>query len=171
MATKSRPNPTPESSDNLLRVGQLADQSGKTVRALHFYEELGLLEPAQRTKGGFRQYDASALVRIHWIDRLQDLGFSLKEIQDFLSTLRSETLGPAAMHQLRGFYAKKLVETRQTIERLSSLESELQESLSYLQGCHSCDPVTPRTACRACDETPHQDTHPPAMVAAIHDPA
>ena len=75
------------------------------------------------------------------------------------------------MHQLRGFYAKKLVETRQTIERLSSLESELQESLSYLQGCHSCDPVTPRTACRACDETPHQDTHPPAMVAAIHDPA
>ena len=50
--------------EKLLRVGELAEQTGKTRRAIRFYEELGLLHPAQRTKGGFRQYDGAALVRI-----------------------------------------------------------------------------------------------------------
>lgn len=171
MAPTPATAPTPSTPLALLRVGQLADQAGKTVRAIRFYEELGLLEPAQRTKGGFRQYDGSALIRIHWIDRLQELDFSLREIREFLSTLQSEPLGPAAMSQLRAFYGKKLIETRKALSRLRSLETELQDSLSYLQGCQTCAPVTPRSACRSCDETEHQDTEPPALVAAVHDPA
>ncbi len=171
MAPQTAAAPTPARPDVLLRVGQLADQSGKTVRAIRFYEELGLLEPAQRTKGGFRQYDGSALIRIHWIDRLQELDFSLREIRSFLSTLQAEDNGPAAMSQLRAFYGKKLIETRKALSRLQSLEAELQESLTYLQGCQTCAPITPRSACRACDEDEHHDTEPPALVAAVHDPA
>ena len=38
----------------LLKVGELAKRTGKTVRAVHLYEELGLLTPAVRSKGGFR---------------------------------------------------------------------------------------------------------------------
>lgn len=171
MAPQPATAPSPDRAAALLRVGQLADRSGKTVRAIRFYEELGLLEPAQRTKGGFRQYDGSALIRIHWIDRLQELDFSLREIREFLSTLQAEDRGPAAMSQLRAFYGKKLIETRQAISKLRSLEGELEDSLSYLQGCQTCAPVTPRSACRACDEDEHHDTAPPALVAAVHDPA
>ncbi len=40
----------------LLKVGELAKRTGKTVRAVHLYEELGLLDPAVRSKGGFRLY-------------------------------------------------------------------------------------------------------------------
>jgi DNA-binding transcriptional MerR regulator len=171
MSPHSTHAPTPSPSDGLLRVGQLADQSGKTVRAIRFYEELGLLEPTQRTKGGFRQYESSALIRIHWIDRLQELDFSLREIREFLSTLQAEQRGPAAMFQLRAFYGKKLIETRKMLSRLDSLEGELQESLTYLEGCETCAPVTPRSACRSCGETEHQHTETPALVAAVHDPA
>ena len=71
-------------SSQTLRVGQLANKVGKTVRTIHFYEELGLLSPTSRSKGGFRQYDDEAINRIHWIDRLQQLDFSLTEIRDFL---------------------------------------------------------------------------------------
>ena len=39
-----------------LKIGELAKLSGKSVRALHLYEELGLLTPAERSKGGFRLY-------------------------------------------------------------------------------------------------------------------
>ena len=154
-----------------MRVGELAERTGKTVRALRFYEELGLLEPAGRTKGGFREYDSGALVRIHWIDRLQELGFSLRDIRDFLSNLKDEDHGPAAMSQLRAFYARKVIDTRQSIQRLQSLERELQDSLLYLQGCETCAPVTPRSACRTCDDTDRHDAEPPPLVAAVHDPA
>lgn len=161
----------PTSPEQLLRIGQLADQSGKTVRALHFYEELGLLTPAQRSKGGFRLYDQDALLRIQWIDRLQELGFSLPDIRDFLSSLRRDASGPAAMYRLRDFYGRKLEETRSALERLHSLESELEESLAYLDGCRACAPATARTACKSCDETTHTGQQPPPLVAAVQSPA
>lgn len=155
----------------LLRVGQLAEQAGKTVRAIRFYEELGLLDPAQRTQGGFRQYDGTALVRIHWIDRLQELGFSLTEIRDFLATLNAEETGPRAMEQLRAFYAAKLVETRAALQRLQALEGELNDSLSYLSTCQTCAPHTHRSACRACGEADHGSRPAPPLVAAVQSPA
>ena len=164
----TRVAPTPGGS--LLKVGELADRTGKTNRALRFYEELDLLKPARRTKGGFRLYDPSAVVRIHWIDRLQELGFSLSEIRDFMSSLREQDSGPAAMDHLRAFYARKLIETRQAVARLQVLEGELTDSLAYLHSCQSCAPATPRSACPSCDTTEHSGAVP-KMVAAVHDPA
>lgn len=152
----------------LLRVGEIARQTGKTTRAIRFYEELGLVVPARRTKGGFRQYDRSALIRIYWIDRLQELGFSLPEIGEFLSTLQEEAHGPAAMEALRGFYGRKLIETRKAIERMKALEAELKESLGYLSACSTCAPETLRTACRSCDDEAHRERPQPALVAAVH---
>ena len=64
-----------------MQIGDLAREAGKTVRAIHLYEELGLLTPAARSKGRFRLYGAEALTRIRWIGKLQELGFSLGDIQ------------------------------------------------------------------------------------------
>jgi len=154
--------------EKLFRVGEIARQTGKTTRAIRFYEEIGLVIPAGRTKGGFRQYDRSALVRIYWIDRLQQLGFSLPEIGEFLSALQEQERGPAAMHELRAFYSRKLIETRKTIKLMQALESELQESLTYLSGCRDCAPATPREACRGCAEEAHREHPQPALVAGVH---
>src|SRR6185295_3183163 len=65
----------------LLRVGDLAKMTGKTVRAIHHYEELGLIEPVGRSKGHYRLFDAETPVRIRWISKLQSLGVSLSEIR------------------------------------------------------------------------------------------
>lgn len=155
----------------LWRVGQLAEATGKTVRALHLYEELGLLTPASRSKGGFRLYDERSVLRVQWIDRLQELGFSLKDAADFLADLQDRDHGPAAMQTLRAFYQAKLAETRASLERLQRLEAELQDSLDYLDGCQSCAGHTPRHACPACDSHSHAGQPAPPMVAAVQDPA
>src|SRR5678815_3619763 len=81
----------------LLKVGELAKRTGKTVRAVHLYEELGLLQPAVRSKGGFRLYSARATRRIEWIQKLQDLGFSLTEIKAFLRDWEESETAPKAM--------------------------------------------------------------------------
>src|SRR3954462_2657002 len=65
----------------LMQVGDLARESGKTVRAIPLYEQLDLLKPAARSKGRYRLYGPEALVRIRWIQKLQDLGFSLTDIK------------------------------------------------------------------------------------------
>jgi MerR family mercuric resistance operon transcriptional regulator len=152
----------------LLRVGELAEKTGKTRRAIRFYEELGLLVPTRRTKGGFRLYGASALVRIHWIDRLQELGFTLPEIGKFLAALHEQEHGPAAMDDLRAFYASKLQVTQELLKRVQALETELQESLRYLSACTSCAPDTHRSACRNCEAAAHSEGPQPVLVAAIH---
>ena len=49
-------SPESISEPRLLRIGDLAEKTGKTKRALRLYEEMGLLVPSDRTSGGFRLY-------------------------------------------------------------------------------------------------------------------
>jgi DNA-binding transcriptional MerR regulator len=150
-----------------MRIGELVERSGRTPRTLHFYEELGLLHPVGRTKGGFRLYDQDALLRIQWISRLQDLGFSLPDIRTFLQALQEHQSAPAMMGELRSFYETKLQETRQQIARLRALEHDLHEAIAYLGGCRACDPATGKTACRPCGVDEHAGHDAPPMVAAV----
>ena len=66
-----------------MKIGQLARKTGKTVRALHLYEEMGLLSP-ERSEGGFRLYGSDELARVYWISKLQDMGFKLGQIDEEL---------------------------------------------------------------------------------------
>lgn len=125
----------------LVRIGELARLSGKTVRAIHHYEELGLLKPDGRSRGRYRLYDPSAVVRIRWIGKLHDLGMSLTEIRRVVEEWTSAESPARAMARVREMYARKLEETRAQIAHLTQLERELVASVSYLDTCDSCDPA------------------------------
>jgi DNA-binding transcriptional MerR regulator len=66
----------------LWRVGELAKRTGVSVRTLHWYEEIGLLSPPQRTEAGHRLYGAEDVGRLQQIRSLRQIGFSLDEIRD-----------------------------------------------------------------------------------------
>ena len=117
----------------LLKVGELAKRTGKTVRAIHLYEELGLLAPAVRSKGGFRLYHGKAVRRIDWIQKLQDLGFSLTEIKAFLRDWEQADAAPQAMARVREIFADKLRETQDTVGRLQRLIGDLTGLLTTLK--------------------------------------
>ncbi|HSN97366.1 MAG TPA: MerR family transcriptional regulator, partial [Candidatus Nanopelagicales bacterium] len=92
-----RDAPVRESEEErLLQVGDLAKATGKTVRAIHHYEELGLLRPHARSKGRYRLYDDAALTRIRWIGKLHDLGLSLAQIQQIASLWEAAPSAPEA---------------------------------------------------------------------------
>ena len=138
-----------------LKIGELARLAGKTVRAIHLYEELELLTPAERSRGGFRLYDSTNLERIQFIDKLQRLGLSLGEIRGLVHQWVQSATAPTAMKGLEELYRAKLTETRTAIRELRALESELMASLSYLDGCRVCDaPEVAVSACPSC-ERPH----------------
>ena len=106
---------------SLVRVGELAKRTGKTVRAIHLYEELGLLAPAVRSKGGFRLYPGKAVKRIDWIQKLQDLGFSLTEIKAFLRDWEESDTAPKAMSAMASV---------QTVRRRTGFKSLTKRSMS-----------------------------------------
>ena len=65
----------------LLRIQEVAAETGLTARSIRYYEEIGLLRPAARSQGAYRLYDPSDLERLAFIRELRDdAGFSLGEI-------------------------------------------------------------------------------------------
>lgn len=153
--------------EDLMQVGDLARESGKTVRAIHLYEQLDLLRPLARSKGRYRLYGPEALVRIRWIGKLQDLGFSLTDIKTIVKDVEARGAGsangsaPKAMERVREVYEKKLEETRLQIERLSKLESEIKASLEYLETCESaCEADRLLGTCQSCDHHPREQEVP-----------
>ena len=69
----------------LLRIQEVAAETGLTPRSIRYYEAMGLLAPAARSEGSYRLYDADDLERLRFIGGLRnDAGFSLAEIGQML---------------------------------------------------------------------------------------
>jgi len=159
--TKARP-----SKISRMKIGELARKTGKTVRALHLYEELGLLAPA-RSDGGFRLYGPDELARVYWISKLQDMGFKLNQIRGLLEAVEASASAPEAMQGVRELFQSKLRETREQITKLVQLEQDIAESLSYLEACRSCGEVSTHS-CVECGEERHGGLTEPKLVSGIH---
>jgi DNA-binding transcriptional MerR regulator len=81
MPTKTH---TPSTS-GLLRIQDVAAETGLTTRTIRYYEEIGLLEPAARSDGSYRLFDESDLERLRFIRSLRDdAGFSLAQVGQLL---------------------------------------------------------------------------------------
>jgi DNA-binding transcriptional MerR regulator len=65
-------------------VREVAELAGVTVRALHHYDEIGLLKPSGRNESGYRLYSHGDLLRLREIVAWRQLGFSLREVQELV---------------------------------------------------------------------------------------
>jgi len=156
-----------EPTTRLLRVGELAKAVGKTVRALHLYEELGLLRPSTRTSGGFRMFSEDAIDRIHWIGKLQAIGFSLTEIQGFVREFESSQTGVEATQRVRQVFSGKLADIRKNIVQLQEVEKDLVEALAYLESCRGCVTTYRPDDCHVCDHNGHSLGTAPGLFAGL----
>lgn len=70
------------------KVGELASDTGLTIRTLHYYDQVGLLKPSQETDGGHRVYTTTDLERLQKILTLKQLGFPLDKIKEAINDKR-----------------------------------------------------------------------------------
>jgi MerR family transcriptional regulator, copper efflux regulator len=68
-----------------LTIGQIAEQAGIGVETVRFYERRGLIAEPIRKASGYRQYEEEVVIRLRFIRRAKELGFTLNEIKDLLS--------------------------------------------------------------------------------------
>ncbi len=95
---KARARSDAPAESRLLRIQEVAAETGLTPRSIRYYEEVGLLRPAARSEGAYRLYDASDLERLQAIKRLRDdAGLSLQEIGTVLEDEDSRMAARAAL--------------------------------------------------------------------------
>ena len=126
-------------NDTLQGIQEVAAQLGITMRTMRFYEDKGLIAP-QRV-GTTRVYTKREVARMQLILRGKRLGFSIREIKEFLDLYEAD---PAHLEQARRFAArvrqrlteltKQQVAIEQTIAELRKLESEAEDHLAKFAG-------------------------------------
>lgn len=104
----------------VLTVGKLAEQTGVSIRTLHYYDEIDLLNPSRHTKGGYGVYTCDDLGRLKHALMLRQLGFSLAEVRQCLDAPQFSP--PELIH-------KYVVRLREHIARQHELCERLQASL------------------------------------------
>ena len=131
-----------------MQIGEVAQRTGLTQRALRYYESLGLLQPPSRMDGGFRLYSEPDLERLDRIVELKRLlGFSLAEIRqvidadDLLRQIKTENKrAPDARARRAGLeravdlIAQQLDLVRNRIESMRELQAHYERRLERLRG-------------------------------------
>lgn len=98
-------------------VGKVAELAGVTVRALHHYDEIGLLSPSERSASGYRRYEEADLERLQQILYYRELGFALEEIAGIIDDPRSDAAAHLRrQHELLTARIKQLEQMRTAIE-------------------------------------------------------
>lgn len=157
----------PVADDRVLQVGELAKATGKTVRAIHLYEDMGLLRPVERSRGRYRLFNHDSIERVRWITKLQAVGFSLPDLKQLLEEQSQAATGKEAALVLRSAYVEKLTAVQTKLAELHRLEQELLSSLTYLDACQSaCEDEAHPDACPECSRHLDQPAAPSLVTGA-----
>ncbi|MBX9625543.1 MAG: MerR family transcriptional regulator [Gemmataceae bacterium] len=133
-----------------LRTAQVAELAGVNVETLRFYERRGILQEPPRRASGYREYPPDTVERVRFIKRAQELGFTLKEVQDLLE-LRETTRAKAG--RVRKVAEAKLEEIEHKIRDLEAMKKSLTELLSTCDGqktIASCPIIESLSGCERC---------------------
>ncbi|BBC38519.1 hypothetical protein SGFS_098130 [Streptomyces graminofaciens] len=123
-----------------MRIGEVAEQAGVSVRALRYYEEQGLLG-STRTSGGQRQYPDGAVERVRMIQQLYAAGLSSKLVREVLPRCMNE--GPVTYGFVESIIAERARIDRQ-INDLTEVRARLDEIIAVATDPnhpHHCHPV------------------------------
>ncbi|HET6706798.1 MerR family transcriptional regulator [Amycolatopsis sp.] len=122
-----------------MRIGELAQRTGVTTRALRFYEDQGLLT-ARRSANGYREYGEDDLQLVKEILTLQTVGLTLEETRPFVECLRSgHETGDACASSIE-VYRRKLEEADALLARLGGIRGELAAKLAAALARQAPDP-------------------------------
>src|SRR5690625_5019890 len=106
------------------RISVFAEKCGVNKETIRYYEKKTLIKEPNRTDAGYRIYSDDDVKRVKFIKRLQDLGFSLREIYKLLGVVDNDNVRCQGMYE---FVSEKEKQIEKKIADLKSTESMLQD--------------------------------------------
>ncbi|MGX1191950.1 MerR family transcriptional regulator [Metabacillus sp. SLBN-84] len=108
-----------------MKVKEVADLTGISVRTLHHYDEIGLLVPGEVTESGYRIYSSENLETLQQILFFKELGFPLKKIHEIISSPTFDRNEALELHR------RMLLEKR---KRLDQMIETVEKTIQYTKG-------------------------------------
>lgn len=110
-----------------LPIGELSRRTGCNIETIRYYERAGLLPKPARSGGGHRMYGTAHVMRLSFVRRARELGFTLDEVRALLR-LVDERDRPCA--EARDLAARHLEDVRAKIADLRHMEAALDETIA-----------------------------------------
>ncbi len=130
-----------------ITVGQAAEKSGLSPKAIRLYETRGLLAPTQRTEGGYRTYCQHDVALLRFIRQAKSLGLTLEEIKQIIDLERQGTQPCSTVLGLLEAHIEQID------QRIDELSCGSPPSLSHPE------PFSPGTLSRAIARVIEPDRH------------
>lgn len=134
-----------------LKVGEVAKQAGVSLQTIHYYERRGLLPKPPRTESNYRAYPEDAVLRVRFIKRAQELGFTLNEIKELLS------LRAAPRAKCADVLGRAKAKVQEIDEKVATLQ-RMRRALSKLM--EECEGSLPATECPILEALDPQEAKP-----------
>lgn len=116
-----------------LKIGALAEQTGTSPPTIRYYEDIGLVQPADRAAGGQRTYGDEDVKLLTFIRRCRDLGFSIEQVRSLVALARDRN---RSCTEARNLAQTHLETVRAKLAELKALETSIA---SFVDCCdNSC---------------------------------
>jgi MerR family copper efflux transcriptional regulator len=116
-----------------MNIGQAAEASGVSPKAIRYYETAGLIAPAGRSEGGYRVYGEADIRVLRFIRRARDLGFSIERIRRLLDLWYDKGRASADVKRLA---LDHVGEIEAKIAALLTMRDAVQELAAACDGDH-----------------------------------
>lgn len=143
------------STHGLLKIGDFAKLANTNLRTLRYYEELGLLQPATRSQGGFRYYRQSEINRVKLIHHFQELGLHLDRIRELMASRAAGEEREIYIARVREVLAEHDKLLAQKVAVLESQRAKVAAAMHKLAECRYCkhSPTPENNHCEPCVTT------------------
>lgn len=105
-----------------LRIGALAERTGTNAPTIRYYEEIGLLRPADRQSGGQRTYNGDDVKRLTFIRRCREFGFSIEQVRSLVALVQDRD---SSCLDARDLAQSHLAAVRTKLSELKELERSI----------------------------------------------
>lgn len=138
-------------NQTLLKIGEVAQQAGTTVRTVRYYLEEDFISYSDRSDGGFYLFDPNIVEKVKFIKKLKDLGLTLKEIKALYMIRKENATGDDAYKLVVERLTKQQELTEKKIREYQDLKKEISNAISLVNECKGCQKKPNRENCSACD--------------------
>lgn len=151
----------------LMRIGDLAKKAGTTMRAIRYYEQLGLIAPVARTKGGFRLYEEDEVRKLRVIKNLQHLDTPLAQVKAFFDERQHGRIASEVAPGIASLLQRQLEEMDGRVAQYRAMQASLRETIEILQCCSECSLEPGPDVCSRCPVITSRGEIPLHMQAMI----
>ena len=116
-----------------MKIGMASQLSNLTVKAVRYYDNIGLVKPIQNIFSGYREYDDKDVLKLKFVGKARQFNFSINECRELLSLYENKDRPSKEVKKLT---LKKISQIDEKLKQLQNLKDEL----SYLaDNCHGDD--------------------------------